>query len=175
MTLSKVIVVRAATSLLIRWICSLALVVAAMPAKAGSASCPMPVSTAVSRNKAGCGMPCCEALPANKGMACDRQAGDPSARCEIDAKADASGHPKLAQANAGCKCEIRSAPSAPAAIEIAVVPDVHLHAVVAVLPTQLPAFPGVILIAEPGFCGTDAGPPASADRQSDRGRAPPVA
>lgn len=145
--------VRGVMTLLIRWICSLALLVAAMPLKAGVESCVAPVKTPVKQ----CGMACCEKKPMAK-MACMEQ---------VD-------HSRWAKSADPCGCEIKSAPATPPAVvkAVPVMDPIHLFAI---LPETVPAIPVPVSFAEPGIFGVDSGPPPQCDTQPGLGRAPPVA
>ncbi len=169
---------RGACSLLIRWICSLALIVAAMPVKASGMPCVAPETVPIAAHKADCGMPCCEGGHDGAKMACEQHGPEMPELCKAHvagAFQSAGGRHELTKADASCKCEIKSVPSSPAGIEGVVVPTVHLDGLIAVLPADLPELPVATLVAEPGIFGVDSGPPASVDRPADRGRAPPVA
>lgn len=167
-----------ASSLLIRWICSLALIVAAMPVKAAEAPCVKTATVPVAAPKADCGMPCCEhEKPKKEAAPCGEHASKTLACCaeKTELRAHAHGHREVAKASDPCKCEIKSAPSAPVA-EVKFAPSgFDPHALVAAMPSALPELPAPIGVAEPGIFGADSGPPASPEHLSDFGRAPPVA
>ncbi|RYG16671.1 hypothetical protein EON82_24735 [bacterium] len=169
---------RGKTALIIRLICSLALVVAAWPAKASAEPCAMPAPAAAPA-MADCGMLCCEKKPEAKAMACEKHVAKTLACCkektaELAAPSPHQG-PELASAIDPCKCEIKSAPSAPIEAPKAVVSGFDHHAFVAVLPDAPPELPSSLEVSEPGIYGVDSGPPTSAAHLSDFGRAPPVA
>ena len=169
---------RGASSLLIRWICSLALIVAAMPVKASGSPCAMTALAPVAAPKADCGMPCCEPdeLQA-KAALCGERAAKELACCaeKTELRGHSRGIHEFAKAIHPCKCEIKAAPSAPVADVKAVTSSFDPHTIVATLPSAVPELPAPIENAEPGIFGADSGPPASIGHLSDFGRAPPVA
>lgn len=160
-------VARGTLALMVRFVCSLALIVAAMPIKAGVAPCAAPTPAPVAAVKATCAMPCCVEKPLGKTMSCHEDAAKPAA------------HPgqrhELAATGDGCGCEMQAAPSVPLRSDKAISTAFDPHFLVAVLPATLPELSIPTAIAEPGIFGIDSGPPARVGRSSDLGRAPPVA
>lgn len=146
--------------LLIRLLCALALIVAALPLRAGVASCAPPVPTTA--QKPAPKMRCC-AKPSAPSIACCQAPSMRAAKASLDAPPEP------------CGCELRAAPpgAAPAPRALPTGPD--LPVLVAILPEPVPEVAAGTPETEPGIRGTDAGPPRGTAPRAHASRAPPVA
>jgi len=143
---------RGAARNLVRFICSLALVLAALPIRAtGMAACDLAATT----RKAVCGMTCCApAKPA------------PSASC-CKAKSSAS------LGVGDCKCVAGSDSGVPASSGKTFAGIQDQEPALSTVPTftSFEDLPDI----QPGIFGVDSGPPIGSEYVPDLGRAPPVA
>jgi len=148
---------RGAGGLLVRLLCTLALILAALPIQAsGMAACAL----VVTEKAAECGMTCCaQAKPQPVDHSC----------CKAK---DARVHRSASASAADCKCIAGSDPNVPTPAgkgftgsqdqETAVAPIAFLFLV-----DESRCF-------QPGIVGVDSGPPISSEYAPDLGRAPPV-
>ena len=140
---------RGGFGLVLRWICSLAAVLALWPARAGGPVCAAPVPTEI------CRKPCCK----------------PKVEATNCCKSNAT----ITSAEDSCKCEFRPAPSSgPGKAEAkAVVPVADVEVLFS---SPLPVVQLVLVwpTSEPGIVGGDSGPPVAAPSEAHSGRAPPA-
>jgi hypothetical protein len=155
--------VRGATILISRLLCSLALILAALPIRAGMPLC-VPTSLPAP-------MACCATKA--KAAACPMHA-QPKASCCAGTRVAAPTKTFAAGESDPCRCELKSAPPMPSVnAKVASGPSVEIP-VLAILPSLLPVLVFEIPWAEPGIVGLDSGPPSSGVRHPDHGRAPPA-
>lgn len=147
---------RSVGGVLVRLICSLALVLAALPIRAtGMDACALAATT----QKAACGMTCCSpSKPAPVESCCKTK--------HLAVRA-------FAVVIEDCKCIASSDSDAPASAGKTFAGFQDHETALASVPafTLAPATPDI----QPGIFGVDSGPPIASEHSPDLGRAPPVA
>lgn len=176
-TFSKLnVTTRATYGLLLRLVCSIALLLTALPNWASETVCVMPHREPVPMAK--CGMPCCAKAKAAMPPLCAAPAAARKPSCCAGSTLGATARPKptMAAAHVGCRCETRITGSRAATAAVTAADSLVPSIAVAILdePLHVAVSPIVEAARSPGIVGTDSGPPPDPADQEPPGRAPPA-